>query len=276
MSNDPKPPLETALSALLVPLARAMVAHGVTLGSATEALKLALLTAAEQSTDGKLSDSHASLLTGLHRKDVKRLRHIDDDAPLKRSCNAAALVISYWSTTPEFLDDLGAPRILSRKGDATGPGFDDLVRRARVDMAPGTVLETLVVQKNVEQVGKGELRLLSQAFLPSVGSAEQVAAYEATLSAHLAVATQNLLAEPDAPRNFDRAVRYSHLSSESIEELRQFSSDRAQALLQEINSLARELQDKDSDGDHSGRFAAGAFVLPSPQKAQSRNPKEDE
>ncbi|WP_109310963.1 DUF6502 family protein [Ruegeria sp. AU67] len=276
MSNDPKPPLETALSALLVPLAQAMVAHGVTLGSATEALKLALLTAAEQSTDGKLSDSRASLLTGLHRKDVKRLRHIDDDAPLKRSCNAAALVISYWSTTPEFLDDLGAPRILSRKGDETGPGFDDLVRRARVDMAPGTVLETLVVQKNVEQVGKGELRLLSQAFLPSAGSTEQVAAYEATLSAHLAVATQNLLAEPDALRNFDRAVRYSHLSSESIEELRLFSSDRAQRLLQEINSLARELQDKDSNGDHSGRFAAGAFVLPSPQNAQSKNPIEDE
>ncbi|WP_282169445.1 DUF6502 family protein [Ruegeria atlantica] len=276
MSNDPKPPLETALSALLVPLAQAMVAHGVTLGSATEALKLALLTAAEQSTDGKLSDSRASLLTGLHRKDVKRLRHIDDDAPLKRSCNAAALVISYWSTTPEFLDDLGAPRILSRKGDETGPGFDDLVRRARVDMAPGTVLETLVVQKNVEQVGKGELRLLSQAFLPSAGSTEQVAAYEATLSAHLAVATQNLLAEPDALRNFDRAVRYSHLSSESIEELRLFSSDRAQRLLQEINSLARELQDKDSNGDHSGRFAAGAFVLPSPQNAQSKYPIEDE
>ncbi|WP_282152124.1 DUF6502 family protein [Ruegeria atlantica] len=276
MSNDPKPPLETALSALLVPLAQAMVAHGVTLGSATEALKLALLTAVEQSTDGKLSDSRASLLTGLHRKDVKRLRHIDDDAPLKRSCNAAALVISYWSTTPEFLDDLGAPRNLSRKGDETGPGFDDLVRRARVDMAPGTVLETLVDQKNVEQVGKGELSLLSQAFLPSAGSAEQVAAYEATLSAHLAAATQNLLAEPDAPRNFDRAVRYSHMSPESIEELRQFSSDRAQSLLLEINALARALQEKDSDGDHSGRFAMGAFVLPSPQRVPSKNTKEDE
>ncbi|WP_170415839.1 DUF6502 family protein [Ruegeria atlantica] len=276
MSNDPKPPLETALSALLVPLAQAMVAHGVTLGTVTEALKQALLTAAEQSTQGKLSDSRASLLTGLHRKDVKRLRNVDDDAPLKRRSNAAALVVSYWSTTPEFLDGAGAPRVLSRKGDETGPGFDDLVRRTRVDMAPGTVLETLVDQKSVEQDEKGKLRLLSPAFLPSSGSAEQVAAYEATLSAHLQAATQNLLAEPDSQRNFDRAVRYSHLSSESIEQLLQFSSDRAQTLLQEVNTLARELQEKDSNGDHSGRFAMGAFVLPSPQKAQLKRTKEDE
>lgn len=276
MSNEPKLPLETALSALLVPLAQAMVAHGVTLGTATEALKQALLTAAEQTADEKLSDSRASLLTGLHRKDVKRLRNTGDDAPKKRSSNAAALIISYWSTAPEFLDETGAPRVLSRKGDETGPGFDDLVRRTRVDMAPGTVLETLIDQMSVEHGEKGQLRLISQAFLPTAGSAEQVAAYEATLSAHLEAATQNLLAEPDAPRNFDRAVRYSHLSPESIDELRQLSSERAQSLLQEVNTIARGLQEKDSDGGHRGQFAMGVFVLPSPQQPQSKFTEEDE
>ena len=264
MSTAPKPPLETALPALLEPLAQAMVAHGVTIGTATEALKKALLTAAEATTADRLSDSRASLLTGLHRKDVKRLRNLDDDTPERRSCSAAALVISYWATSPEFQDKDGNPRTLTRKGDDTGSGFDDLVRLARVDMAPGTVLNTLLDQNIVEQLGAGGLRLLSHAFLPSGGGAEQVAAYQATLSGHLTAATQNLLAEPGAKRNFDRAVRYSHLSSESVEELRQVSDTRAQALLQDINALARTLQDRDQDKGCEGRFVLGAFILASP------------
>ncbi|WP_170333564.1 DUF6502 family protein [Ruegeria arenilitoris] len=268
MPTNSKPPLESALAALLEPLAQAMVAHGVTVGSATEALKKALLTAAEQSSDAALSDSRASLLTGLHRKDVKRLRNLDEDTPERRSCSAAALVISHWATSPEFQDESGDPRELTRKGGEDGPGFDDLVRLARIDMAPGTVLKTLLDQNIVEQNGAGGLRLLTHAFLPSGGGAEQVAAYQATLSVHMMAATQNLLAEPGAARNFDRAVRYSHLSAESIEELRRISDERAQTLLQDINALARKLQDHDHKGGHTGRFALGAYILPSPDGTQ--------
>ncbi len=268
MSNGPDNPFDSALAALLAPLAQAMVAHGVTIGTATEAMKKALLTAALETSAEPLSDSKASLLTGIHRKDVKRLRDPESDVAEKRSCNAAALVISYWATSPEFQDNSGSPRDLHRKGDDDSPGFDELVRHARVDMAPGTVLQTLVDQNIVQLQPDGAFRLLTHAFLPSGGSAEQVAAYQATLSAHLTVATQNLLADQDTLRNFDRAVRYSHLSPASIEELRETSSQRAQALLQDINALARKLQDRDQDGDHRGRFAMGAYVLPSPDKGK--------
>jgi len=271
MTTAPKPPLESALAALLEPLAQAMVAHGVTIGSATEALKKALLKAAEDSSDTALSDSRASLLTGLHRKDVKRLRSLSDDMPEKRSCSAAALVISHWATSPEFQEATGAPRELTRKDEGDRPGFDALVRLARIDMAPGTVLRTLMDQKIVEQLSSGRLRLLTHAFLPSGGGAEQVAAYQATLSAHLMAATQNLLADPDTRRNFDRAVRYSHLSDASVEQLRAVSDERAQELLQEINVLARQLQDRDQNGAHSGRFALGAYVLPTPDKSRDES-----
>ncbi|MDP5219755.1 DUF6502 family protein [Ruegeria sp. 2205SS24-7] len=274
MSSQPKPPLETALAALLEPLAQAMVAHGVTLGTATEALKKALLAAAESTSASPLSDSRASLLTGLHRKDVKRLRGLTDDAPEKRSSNAAALVISHWATSPEYQDASGAPRDLSRKGGEDGPGFDDLVRLARIDMAPGTVLNTLLDHEIVETDETGNLRLLTHAFLASGGGAEQVAAYQATLSAHLRAATQNLLAAPGDARNFDRAVRYSHLSLESIEQLRQLSEEQAQTLLQDINALARTLQDRDESGGHRGRFVMGAYILPSPAKTAEKDPEE--
>lgn len=262
MSTGPKDPFEIALADLLIPLAKAMVARGVTVATATEALKKALVTAAEESSEDGLSDSKVSALTGIHRKDVKRLRNDDETVPAKRSSSAAALVISYWSTSPEFQKQDNGPRDLTRKGQGDQPGFDDLVRLARIDMAPGTVLQTLLDQKLVAVLEDGAYRLLSDAFVPTAGSAEQVAAYRATLSAHLAAATHNLIADEKTPRHFDRAVRYSHLSAASVEELRVLSSEKAQQLLQTINTRARQLQEQDGDDNQTGRFVAGSYILP--------------
>lgn len=266
MSNPPDDPFESALAALLAPLARAMVAHGVTIGAANEALKKALVNSALETSDSTLSDSKVSMLTGIHRKDVKRLRMPEADGPEKRSCSAAALVISHWATAPDYQDSNGSPRALHRKGTPDQPGFDDLVRHTRIDMAPGTVLETLLDQKIVSQAEDDTYSLLTHAFLPTAGSAEQVAAYQATLSAHLKAATHNLLADAETPRHFDRAVRYSHLSEASVNELHSLSAEQAQALLESINAHARKLQDRDQqdqqESDHDGRFVLGAFILP--------------
>jgi len=140
---------ETALSALLGPLAKAMIAYGVTIRTANEALKKALLKAALAASDTELSDSRASLMTGIHRKDIKRLRNLDSDVALRQSANVAALVIGHWATDPDFQGTSGAPLNLPRSGTGATPGFDDVVRKARVDMAPGTVLRALLDQQIV-------------------------------------------------------------------------------------------------------------------------------
>lgn len=275
MSSTPNDPFEQALAALLAPLSQAMLARGVTYGSAAEALKRALVQAAldQLAAQGmtRVSDSKVSLMTGLHRKDVKRLRNDPDACTAKRNLSAAALVISYWATAPEYQGTDGRPRRLQRQSDGAGAGFDDLVRSARIDMAPGTVLQSLIEQGAVADTEAGYC-LKAHSLLPTGGGADQVAAYEATLSAHLAAATQNLLAPENAPRHFDRAVRYSHLSEASVTQLRDLSAQKAQRLLEDVNRSARQLQDLDaaaaSAGEQtegaalSGRFVFGAYILP--------------
>lgn len=270
MTTKPTDPFEAALAALLGPLAQAMIAHGVTFGTASEALKNALLQAALATSETAMSDSRASLLTGIHRKDIKRLRQIGDDGSMRRSSNALASVISIWATDPEFQDSTGAPLTLMRSRSKPTPGFDDVVRKARIDMAPGTVLNGLMDQEIVRQRDDGSYQLRMQAFLPKAGSQEQVAAYQATLSAHLMASTQNLLSDETTERNFDRAVRYSHLSAASVDALHKIASAKAQALLQEINALARDMQNDDQDGDPVGKFVLGAYILPTRPR-----PKED-
>ncbi|SDQ24558.1 DUF6502 family protein [Pseudovibrio sp. Tun.PSC04-5.I4] len=268
MSPEQTDPFETALTALLAPLAKAMVARGVTIGPATEALKRALLQATLDESGPKTSDSRVSLKTGLHRKDVKRLRSETEPSTARKSVNAAALAISYWATAPEFQSENGVPRDLTRHSTQSTPGFDDLIRLTRADMAPGTVLEALVEQGVVKELQDGQYRLLMHALLPAPGSAEQVAAYQATLSTHMAAATHNLIATQGTSLNFDRILRYSHLSEESVEELNRLTQEKAQMLLEDVNAQAREMQMNDAEKKAAtGRFAFGAYVLPIKPKA---------
>lgn len=265
--SETQDPFETALAALLAPLAQAMVARGVTLGQANEALKRALLQAALETSESRITDSHASLLTGVHRKDIKRLRETDRDESPRQNVNAAALVLSCWATAPEFQGEDGAPRDLARSGSGQRLGFDDLVRHTRADVAPGTMLRALLDQGAVEQLADGCLRLRSHTLIPGTSTKEQVAAYQATLSAHMVAATHNLLSPPGAIRHFDRAVRYSHLSEQSVDALNNLASVKTQALLEEINAEARRLQEADSAQEDasapaSGRFVLGAYILP--------------
>ena len=66
-----------AIRQLLAPLARLMIRHGITMPAIIEVLKQVLVSVAEKDfpVAGKsTTDSRVSVLTGVHRKDVKRLR----------------------------------------------------------------------------------------------------------------------------------------------------------------------------------------------------------
>ena len=264
MSEKSTDPFADALADLFTPLARAMIARGLTLASVTESMKQALLSAAIETEGADVSDSRISVMTGVHRKDVRRLRFGDRTVPGHKTANRMALLIGCWTTVPDFQGDDDKPRALHREADEHGPGFDDLVSRVRLDAAPGTILRILLDQGAVQEDPDGRLSLMTDAMLPAAGSAELVAAYHATLSAHLAAATHNFLAAEDDRRHFDRVVRYSHLSDTSVAELEDRAKSGAQRLLEMLNARARELQEEDADRNAKGKFTTGVFVLPTP------------
>ncbi len=271
MTDEPsKKPFEDALADILTPLAVAMVARGVTLGAATEALKRAMLAAALREGEERKTDSKVALLTGLHRKDVRRLRSDTAEPADRKSLNFSALVIGYWISASEFLGADGQPRELHREATGDGPGFDDLIRQTRIDAAPGTVVQTLIDQGVVTETRDGAFRLSEHAYVPETESEELIAAFQATLTPHLETAVHNLLAAGDAPRHFDRIVRYSHLSDAAIGELEAIASESAQRMLEDLNTKARAFQERDAGTGGKGRFTAGAFVTPEKSGRKSK------
>jgi hypothetical protein len=263
LSARPTKLFRQVLLSLLRPMAQAMIAHGVTLNMATEALKQALVEEAIRTArpSGKVTDSQISLLTGLHRKDVRRLRQ-ENPAPMKRPVlNACALAIAHWTTQKRFLDLKGRPKRLRRTRGDGQPGFDALVKSAKIDLPPATVLQALKVHDAVsEDDESGLITLVQDAFVGGARSEEQLQAFEKNLRAHLEVATGNLLSDGDKLQ-FERAGHYNHLPEAATAELERKARLLAMEMLSTLNKLALKRQ-RQAEGDETaqGRFTIGAYV----------------
>ena len=255
-------PFERILVAHLQIVAQVLIARGLTISRVTEVAKRAMLEAVLAQHGDEISDSRVSLLTGLHRKDVRRLRANQLKSVGESGLNAVARAVTRWLTDPDFQDGEGQPRDLARNSEDGVAGLDELARRSKADMASGTLVRGLLDGGTMIETERGHYRLVTEAALPKPGSDQQLDAYSKTIGAHLQAATQNLLADPDQARFFERALRYSHLSEAALEELDQEARQGAADLIKALNLRAQELQERDETGDHRGTFTLGVYALP--------------
>ncbi|MEM9098646.1 MAG: DUF6502 family protein [Pseudomonadota bacterium] len=244
MASDDKASAEQSLAALIAPIARIMIDNGVVLNDAVEILKSAMVQAAMADDPGATA-SHVSLRTGVHRKDIKRMDRRD---PSPQRAIAAARVLTRWQNDPTFSTE-GTPRPLQRGGE---DGFDALVRSAKIDAAPATVLSLLIAAGNVIEQD-GVLSFVHAAVVP-LDRPEKLRAAVATLAPHLATTAGNI--SGDTPQ-MDQAVRYSHLTEEAVAKLQEEGAKLAKHMLQTLNEKADEMQQAE-EGSHL--FVLGAFM----------------
>ena len=71
---------EQAVRAILRPLVRALIAQGVTAPSFYRIIKQTYVEVAANAAGNAATDSQVSVMTGVHRRDVKTLRAAETDA----------------------------------------------------------------------------------------------------------------------------------------------------------------------------------------------------
>src|SRR5207302_745713 len=110
------------------------------------------------------TDSRIALLTGINRKEVKRIRSSrkSTDAPRSFSINQATALISRWMNDPETTDRRGKPLPLPY------PKFMKLARKLTGDLAPGVLLGELLRSGAAELTEKNVVMLRADAYLPKV------------------------------------------------------------------------------------------------------------
>lgn len=189
----------TAALRLLSPLVTLLLREGIAYTHFAQALKQVFLEAAEkiiEEHEGRSNDSNISVLSGVHRKDVREWRKAGKPRPPARTLSVAMEVFTRWASDPAYLNDSGEPRLLERGG---APGsFEELAASVSNDVHPRALLEELLRLGVVAPVNEGgeespsRLRLCAGAFVPKEGYAEMLRLFADNVGDHIAAAAHNL------------------------------------------------------------------------------------
>lgn len=266
--NNPAGPPDALISALrrvLRPLVRLMISKGVTLPTLTTLLKETFVTVAEEDfpVKGKRqTDSRINLLTGVHRKDVKRLR--DEKQTEKSMPPAVGLgvqIVSRWVSDPSTTDSEGRPIPLPRQGKTSDdPSFDGLVESISKDVRPRAVLDEWLRLGIAILNDDDHVVLNRQAFVPEKGFDEKAFYFGRNIHDHLATTTHNLLGHGN-PR-LERSVHYGGLQESSVKALAEDAEKVGMDALLTLNRLARERVEADKGKEGAKhRFNFGLYFF---------------
>jgi len=222
--------LEAALR-LMAPLVELLLHQGVTYPRFADALKKTFIEAAQdvlETESAKVNDSSLSVLSGVHRKDVREWRLAGRTRPQAKMAGAVMQVFTRWASDPDYCDTQGRPRVLDRGG---GPGsFEALAASVSSDVHSQTMLRELtrlgVVRRTEREAdGSGDkVSLCTDAFVPKEGTAEMLQLFSDNVCDHIAAATHNL--NDGSPPMLEQSIYADSLTTESA------------AIL---NTLAREI-----------------------------------
>ena len=257
----PAPALLRALRHLLRPLVRLLLGQQLTQPDLSALLKSVYLEMgeAELREGGEPpSASRLSLLTGVHRKDIRRLREepAAGYAP-PASISLGARLVARWTGSPRFVDGRGRPRALPRSSEGREPSFESLVASVSTDIRSRAVLDEWLRLGVVELDARDRVRLCRAAFVPARGFDEMAHYFGRNLHDHIAAAAHNLAAEGDPM--LERSVYYDGLTAESVAELAALSEKLGMQALQSVNRRALVLQRRDAKRGGSLRMNFGTY-----------------
>ena len=259
------------------PLVRLLLRHGVTYTAFAAAQKRVFLDAArdELAQRGMAATSSAlTLLSGVHRRDVRELSQAEPAAAgaaaASRAASAALAplsvageVVARWMSDPVWQGGkrtrgargargaggagdapgaraaTGARAVLPRSGKAAS--FDALVASVSRDVRPRAMLDELLRLGVVTESADG-IALLAEGFAPRKGLAEMSELFADNLHDHIAAASANL----QGGHNFlEQAVHVDQLTPASIARLQKAASV---AWMQAFKTVMHEAQQR-FDGD---------------------------
>jgi len=239
---------------LLSPLVKMLLHEGVTYPHFAQALKQVFLESAAtiiEEREGRSNDSNISVLSGVHRKDVREWRKAGKPRTPAKTLSVAMQVFARWASDPAYLSEQGEPRLLERGGGSGS--FEELAAAVSNDVHPRTVLEELLRLGVVAaDNGGGEgmskrLRLCAGAFVPREGYAEMLQLFSDNVGDHLAAAARNLEGT-EAPL-LEQSVYANGLSTESADALNTLSRGLWAGVFQQMVRTATLLSKQDEGVD---------------------------
>jgi hypothetical protein len=238
-------PLIAAFTVLLRPLVRILLRHGIPCDVLSAiARQVYVRVAAEEFVlpGKKQTTSRISILTGLTRKEVRRIMtttDVDNQEATDRY-NRAARVITGWVRDKEFHDKAGDPLALPVEGE--NASFGALVRYYSGDIPVRAMLDELLRVGAVRKTKEGRIRLQARFYVPEKSETDKLQILGSDTADLIATIAHNLTAK--ATPRFQRKVMYDNVPVEAVQEFQRLSANRAQLFLEGIDRWLSQ-QDRD-------------------------------
>lgn len=249
----------TATRRMLRPLVSLLIRRGITFPVIVDLLRglYVDVAATDLLPDPKArTDSRISLMTGVHRKEIRRQR----SSELRKHSEPAIVtiatqVVGRWLAMAET----GRPPALPRTTEGRGPSFEALVASVTTDIRPRALLEEWAAQGLVRLDETDHVHLNINAFLPDPGTDEQAFFLGRNLADHIAAGSANVLA-PDTAPFLDRSAHYDMVSADTARRIEAAARDIATRALREVNQMALAEIQRDQADQPAGTDPAEARV----------------
>jgi len=271
----PKNALVVALRRLLQPLVRLLTAQGITYPMLADLLKQVYVEVAVRDfrLEGEApTDSRVTLLTGVHRKDVKRLRTPGEPQPeaMPEMVALGSQLAAVWTTRRDLRDRKGRPRPLPRLASQGGArSFEGLVASISKDIRARPLLDEWLRLGVVKIDEQDRVVLRSAAFVPSRGFDEKAFYFGHNLHDHIAAAGHNVQGE--GPPFLERSVHYEGLDAASVAGIKELAERAGMEAVQSVYRESKEHETRDrKSASPKQRLTFGIYFYSEPSTPKAK------
>ena len=239
MAFQSERPVLTACRRWLRPVARWLLRSGVTWKEFADlARSVFVATASEEfGIRGRPTNgSRVALLTGLSRRDVRRIQD-EVSAPLphvaEEALNHASRVLTGWHLDARFLEPDGRPRVLPAAG--AGPSFADLLRRYAGDIPATALVKEMIKSGCIERLGDGSYRALRRYYMPRQMDGQAVERAGSVLADLATTMEHNLSRGAEEPARFEGRAQNRRVDPRDLPAFRAFLEREGQGFLERVD-----------------------------------------
>jgi hypothetical protein len=254
------------LQRLLRPLIRFGLSNNLRVQDLLECIKSVLVDTARShllASGEKVTESRLSVMTGIHRRDIKRL--MDEEFKFDELQSLIMKVVGQWQTDKQFITDDKLPKPLNFKGENSD--FNQLVEKVSKDVNPATVLFELERVGMVEKK-EGHIILLQDTYTPGDNFEDALSIASDDIEHLLAAVRENAerivaFGQPGAGINLHARTEYNNIRPSGLREIREWLIKEGHALHRRARELfAKHDQDINPIESYTGlgaRVVLGTF-----------------
>lgn len=210
-----------------------------------------------------------SLLTGIDRKDVKRIRDtaIKDTEVLagnpKSRSGALGRLLSGWYQDPDFSSN-GKPKPLAMDTE-----FADLCKRYGGDITRTAILNELLRVNAVEKTAKDQLLAKSRFYMPDTANTEAIMRSFDVYHDLGNTLLYNLYRDSTLPSRFEGRATNARVPLSCVGDFREFVEENGQRLLEHIDERLSGYEKDAPANEESVRLGLGVFWIEEQQDSES-------